>query len=103
MLRGRARWPEGFAPAAREQVSGQPTAAARRTRAEAAQRRRVFRRAGALPGCASLQSWMEWVLIIKDSSSLGKPKAGNLFYMNRCSWANTDSMMAYHDTEWGVP
>ena len=23
--------------------------------------------------------------------------------MNRCFWANTDSMIAYHDTEWGVP
>src|SRR6266705_328283 len=23
--------------------------------------------------------------------------------MNRCSWANTDSMKAYHDTEWGIP
>src|SRR2546428_11130371 len=23
--------------------------------------------------------------------------------MNRCFWATTDSMIAYHDTEWGVP
>jgi len=23
--------------------------------------------------------------------------------MNRCFWAKTDSMIAYHDTEWGVP
>ena len=23
--------------------------------------------------------------------------------MNRCFWAQSDSMIAYHDTEWGVP
>src|SRR2546426_120244 len=23
--------------------------------------------------------------------------------MNRCFWATTDSMIAYHDIEWGVP
>src|SRR2546422_1216627 len=23
--------------------------------------------------------------------------------MHRCAWANTDSMIAYHDKEWGVP
>src|SRR3989442_12415478 len=23
--------------------------------------------------------------------------------MNRCFWAKTDSMIAYHDNEWGVP
>src|SRR5437016_1602745 len=23
--------------------------------------------------------------------------------MNRCAWARTDSMIAYHDQEWGVP
>ena len=23
--------------------------------------------------------------------------------VNRCSWAKTDEMIAYHDTEWGVP
>ena len=23
--------------------------------------------------------------------------------MNRCAWARTDSMIAYHDKEWGVP
>ena len=23
--------------------------------------------------------------------------------MKRCGWATTDLMIAYHDTEWGVP
>src|SRR2546426_6681450 len=23
--------------------------------------------------------------------------------MNRCAWARSDLMVAYHDTEWGVP